>query len=94
MPYDNKASHDPTLEFTECGYRLNVPLENLSLIWRRHHCRGDLGLFSALRAGIFIVPHLLWNGVSVFPASSEGKSQLVASYETQFFVQEDDEDLF
>jgi hypothetical protein len=35
----------------------------------------NLGLCSALRAfeqgGIFIVPHLLWHGTSVFPVSSE-----------------------
>jgi hypothetical protein len=35
----------------------------------------NLGLCSALRAfeqgGIFIVPHLLWHGASVFPVSSE-----------------------
>jgi hypothetical protein len=36
----------------------------------------NLGLCSALRAfeqgWIFIVPHLLWHGTSVFPVSSEG----------------------
>jgi hypothetical protein len=36
----------------------------------------NLGLCSAPRAfeqgGIFIVPHLLWHGASVFPVSSEG----------------------
>ena len=36
----------------------------------------SLNLCSALRAfeqgGIFIVPHLLWHGASVFPVSSEG----------------------
>jgi hypothetical protein len=36
----------------------------------------NLGLCSALRAfeqrGIFIVPHLLWHGISAFPVSSEG----------------------
>jgi hypothetical protein len=35
----------------------------------------NLDLCSALRAfeqgGIFIVPHLLWHGTSVFPVSSE-----------------------
>jgi hypothetical protein len=54
----------------------------------------NLGLCSALRAfeqgGIFIVPHLLWHGTSVFPVSSEGPPQLVASYDTQGDV----EDLF
>jgi hypothetical protein len=45
----------------------------------------NLGLHvcSALRAfeqgGIFIVPYLLWHGTSVFPVSSEGPPQSVAS---------------
>jgi hypothetical protein len=42
----------------------------------------NLGLCSALRAfeqgRIFIVPHLLWQGASVFPVSSEGPPHLVA----------------
>ena len=45
---------------------LIVPLENLSLIWRRHHCRwwaANCDLRSALMAieqwGFFNVPHLL-----------------------------------
>jgi hypothetical protein len=46
----------------------------------------NLGLCSALRAfeqgGIFIVPHLLWHGTSVFPVSSEGPPRSVASYDT------------
>jgi hypothetical protein len=54
----------------------------------------NLGLCSALRAyeqgGIFIVPHLLWHGTSVFPVSSEGPSHPVASYDTRGDV----EDLF
>jgi hypothetical protein len=63
-----------------------VPLKNISLIWRRHRYRWraeNLGLCSALRAseqgGIFIVPHLLWHGTSVFPVSSEGPPHSVAS---------------
>jgi hypothetical protein len=47
----------------------------------------NLGLCSALRAfeqgGIFIVPHLLWHGTSVFPVSSEGPPHSVASYDTR-----------
>jgi hypothetical protein len=47
----------------------------------------NLGLCSALRAfeqgRIFIVPHLLWHGASVFPVSSEGPPHSVASYDTQ-----------
>jgi hypothetical protein len=54
----------------------------------------NLGLCSALRAfeqgGIFIMPHLLWHGTSVFPVSSEGPPYLVAFYDTQGDV----EDLF
>jgi hypothetical protein len=56
------------------GLRFYVPLKNFSLIWRRHHYRWCL--CSALRAfeqgGIFIVPHLLWHGASVFQVSSDG----------------------
>ena len=54
----------------------------------------NLGLCSALRAfeqgGIFIVPHLLWHGTSVFPVSSEGPPLSVAFYDTHG----DAEDLF
>jgi hypothetical protein len=54
----------------------------------------NLGLCSALMAfeqgRIFIVPHLLWHGTSVFPVSSEGPPHLVASYDTRGDV----EDLF
>jgi hypothetical protein len=35
------------------------------------------------QGGIFIVPHLLWHGASVFPVSSEGPSHLIASYDSQ-----------
>ena len=49
-----------------------VPLENFSLIWRRHHCRrraANFDLCSALMVieqwGFFSVPHLLWHGASV-----------------------------
>jgi hypothetical protein len=59
-------------------------------IWRRQHCRWRAAKFrtcSVLRAfeqgGIFIVSHLLWHGVSVFPVSSEGPPHSVASYNTQ-----------
>jgi hypothetical protein len=54
----------------------------------------NLGLCSALRAfeqeGIFIVQHLLWQGTSVFPVSSERQPHSVASYDTR----EDVEDQF
>jgi hypothetical protein len=35
------------------------------------------------QGGIFIVPHLLWHGTSVFPVSSEGPPHSVASYDTR-----------
>jgi hypothetical protein len=54
----------------------------------------NLGLCSALMAfeqgGIFIVPHLLRHGTSVFPVSSEGPPHLVATCDTRG----DMEDLF
>jgi hypothetical protein len=65
---------------------LYVPLLNFSLIWRLHHCRWrglqNLGLCLALGAfeqgRVFIVPHLLWQGASIFPVSSEGPPHFVA----------------
>jgi hypothetical protein len=54
----------------------------------------NLGLSSALTAfeqeGIFIVPHPLWHGTSVFPVSSEGLPLSFALYDTRGDV----EDLF
>jgi hypothetical protein len=52
----------------------------------------NLDLCTALRAleqgGIFIVPHLLWHGASVFPVSSKGLPHSVASYDTQGDVED------
>jgi hypothetical protein len=52
----------------------------------------NLRLCSALRAfeqeGIFIVPHLLLHGTSVFPVSSEGPPHLVTSYDTRGDVED------
>jgi hypothetical protein len=52
----------------------------------------NLGQSSALRAfeqgGIFIVPHLLWHGASIFPVSSEGPPHSVASYDTRGDVED------
>jgi hypothetical protein len=75
-----------------------VPLKNFSLKYGDVTIAGEalqsLGLCSALRAfeqrGIFIVPHLLWHGTSVFPVSSEWPPQSAASYDTRG----DAEDLF
>ena len=53
------------------GVYFIVPLENFSLIWRRHHYRwrvANFDLCSALMIieqwGFFNVPHLLWHGAS------------------------------
>ena len=50
-----------------------VPLENLSLIQRRHHCwwkAANFDLYSVAmdieQWGFFSVPHLLWHGLSVY----------------------------
>ena len=52
-----------------------IPLENFSLIWRRHHCRwrtANVDLCSALMAicieqwGFFTVPHLLCHRACVY----------------------------
>jgi hypothetical protein len=47
----------------------------------------NLGLCSVLRVfeqgGIFIVPHLLWHGASVFPFSAERLPHLITSYDLQ-----------
>ena len=58
---------------------LNVPLENISLRWRRHHWLYRAAKFwsildnhSAFKfKGIYIVPDLLWHGASVKEVSSE-----------------------
>ena len=46
----------------------------------------NLGLCLALKAfqqvGIFIVPHLMWHGASVFPVPSEGLPHSVTFYDT------------
>ena len=50
-----------------------VPIEDFSLIWRRHHYRWWAANFDQCsvrmvieRWGFFSVPHLLWNGTSVY----------------------------
>jgi hypothetical protein len=63
-----------------CSCKEDVRILRYSLIWRRHHCRGEglqnLGLCSALRAfeqgGISTMPHPLRNRVSASLVSSEG----------------------
>ena len=53
--------------------RVFVPLENVSLIWKCHHCRWwatSFDLWSALMVieqwGFFSVTHVLWHGESVY----------------------------
>jgi hypothetical protein len=52
----------------------------------------NFGLCSALKVvkqgGIFIVPHLLWHGTSVFPVSSEGPPHSVDSYDARGGVED------
>jgi hypothetical protein len=67
-----------------------VLLQNISLIWRPHHCRWRsakfrpmLGAQGLWAGGIFIMPHLLWHRASVFQVSSEGSPHSVASYDTR-----------
>ena len=55
-----------------CLFVIFVPLENFSLIWRRHHCRwsaANFDLCSALMVieqwGFYSVSYLLWHGASV-----------------------------
>jgi hypothetical protein len=50
--------------------------EWLTYIWRHYQGLQNIGLLFALSAfeqeRIFIVPHLLWHGASIFPVLSEG----------------------
>ena len=63
-----------------------VPLENFSLIWRRHHYRwraANFDLCSALMAieqwGFFSLPHLLWHGASVYNGHLRGPMTVLPS---------------
>ena len=57
-----------------------VPLENFSLIWRRHHCwwrAANFDLCSTLMANeqwrfFNSMPHLLWHGASVYNGHLQG----------------------
>jgi hypothetical protein len=98
------VSHLPNNEMVaRVAQRINrylqsyIPLENISLKWRRHHYQQRAAKFRSmfsthgLWAGrVFIVPHLLWHGASVSPVLSEGPFHLVASSYTQL----DTEDLY
>ena len=61
-----------------------VPLENFSLIWRRHHCRwtaANFDLCSVLmvieQRGFFSVPHLLWHRAYVYNGHLRGDVHLL-----------------
>jgi hypothetical protein len=45
--------------------------------------RWKIYAFARSSGPLFIVPHLLWHGASVFRVSSKGPPHLVASYNTQ-----------
>ena len=56
-----------------CCLEFFVPLENFSLIWRRHHDwwrAANFNLCSALmvieQSGFVSMPHLMWHGASVY----------------------------
>ena len=62
-----------------------VPLENFSLIWRRHHYRWRAANFDLCLAfmaveqwGFFSVPHLLWHGASVYNGHLRGPVTLTS----------------
>ena len=66
-----------------CFFGFFVPLENCSLIWRRHHCRwraANFDLCSALvtieQWGFFSMSHLLWHGASVYNGIPVQKANL------------------
>ena len=74
VSYCNKASNKikDAIVFWLLGCRLfKVSLENISFIWRRHHYRWRTAKFRRLfgKIRLFIVPHLLWHGASVFAVS-------------------------
>ena len=65
------------------GLEFIVPLDNFSLIWRRHHTRWkavNVDLCSALMAiehwGFFSVQHLLWHGAPVYNFHLRGPMEL------------------
>ena len=56
-----------------------IPLENFTLIWRRHHSRWKAANFWSILCthdieqwGFFCVPHLVWHGASVYKGHIRG----------------------
>jgi hypothetical protein len=58
-------------------------METSPLLVKGCKFRPMLGAQGLCEGGIFIVPHLLWHGTSVFPVSSKRPPHLVASYDTR-----------
>ena len=65
----------------------NAQPENITFMWRSHHWRLMAAKFNWKTVkpkkfrGTFIVPHLLWHGVSVFAVSHAGPPHLVSLYD-------------
>ena len=64
--------------FVSCLIRVFVPLENFSLLWRRHHNRWRTAKFDPCPAhmtieqwGFFNMPHLLWHGAWSSPRTRD-----------------------
>ena len=64
-----------------------VPLENFSLIWRRHHYRWRAAHFDPCSAlmtieqwGFLSVTHLLWHGASVYNGHLRGSTHDTHTY--------------
>ena len=77
----------PTYQLLCLFWKL-VPLENFSLIWRRHHCRWRAAIFdlcSALMAieqwGFLNVPHLLRHVPTVYNGHLRGSVTLTPDAE-------------
>ena len=58
---------------------LLVPLEYISLIRRRHHCKILLAIMAIEQWGFYSVPHLLWHGAFVFNGHLRGPVTLLPS---------------
>ena len=76
-----------------CLFGVIVPLENFSLIWRRHHYRwraANFDLCSALvtieQWGFLSVTHLLWHGASVYNGHLRGSTHDTHTYCRAFSI--------
>ena len=71
-----------------CMFGIFVPLENLSLMWRRHHYRWKAANFDLCsifmateRWGFLSLPHLLCHGASVYNGHLRGPVTLTPTAE-------------